>query len=101
MVQESAGAGGRSGQRLHQRTKAHGADGAGCDVDLEPGSSGIRHCGVQNAIEVHGRRELDLILCEQHARRLTKNLTVGFQSREYQVTGRGGAGCGREPSSEA
>ena len=38
---------------------------------------------------LHGRRELDLILCEQHARKLTKNLTVGFQSREYQVTGRG------------
>ena len=38
---------------------------------------------------LHGRRDLDLILCEQHARKLTKNLTVGFQSREYQVTGRG------------
>ena len=38
---------------------------------------------------LHDARELDLILCEQHARKLTKNLTISFQSREYQVTGRG------------
>ena len=38
---------------------------------------------------LHDAAELDLILCEQHPRKLTKNLTIGFQSREYQVTGRG------------
>ena len=38
---------------------------------------------------LHDAAELDLILCEHHARKLTKNLTVGFQSREYQVMGRG------------
>ena len=38
---------------------------------------------------LHDARELDLILCEQHTRKLTKNLTIGFERREYQVTGRG------------
>ena len=38
---------------------------------------------------LHDASELDLILCEQHPRKLTKNLTIGFQGREYQVTGRG------------
>ena len=38
---------------------------------------------------LHDERELDLILCEQHARKLTKNLTIQFENREYQVTGRG------------
>ena len=38
---------------------------------------------------LHDAAELDLILCEHHARKLTKNLTIGFRSREYQVTGRG------------
>ena len=38
---------------------------------------------------LHDAAELDLILCEQHVRKLTKNLTVGFECREYQVTGRG------------
>ena len=38
---------------------------------------------------LHDAAELDLILCEHHARKLTKNLTIGFQSREYQVMGRG------------
>ena len=33
--------------------------------------------------------ELDLILCEHHRRKLTKNLTIRFECREYQVTGRG------------
>ena len=37
----------------------------------------------------HDAAELDLILCEHHARKLTKNLTVRFECREYQVTGRG------------
>ena len=44
---------------------------------------------------LHDVAELDLILCEQHTRKLTKNLTISFGSRAYQVTGRGkGAGCG-------
>ena len=38
---------------------------------------------------LHDAAELDLILCEHHVRKLTKNLTISFQSREYQVTGRG------------
>ena len=38
---------------------------------------------------LHDAAELDLILCEHHARKLTKNLTIGFECREYQVTGRG------------
>ena len=38
---------------------------------------------------LHDARELDLILCEQHTRKLTKNLTIRFERREYQVTGRG------------
>ncbi len=37
-------------------------------------------------------RELDLILCEQHARKLAKGLTVSFEGRACQVTGHGG-GC--------
>ena len=37
----------------------------------------------------HDAAELDLILCEHHARKLTKNLTIRFECREYQVTGRG------------
>ena len=38
---------------------------------------------------LHDARELDLILCEQHARTLTKNLAVSFEGRTYQVTGHG------------
>ena len=38
---------------------------------------------------LHDAAELDLILCEQHTRKLTKNLTISFGSRAYQVTGRG------------
>ncbi len=38
----------------------------------------------------HDARELDLILCEQHARKLTKGLTVSFGGRACQVTGHGG-----------
>ena len=34
--------------------------------------------------------ELDLIFCEHHRRKLTKNLTIRFECRECQVTGRGG-----------
>ena len=34
-------------------------------------------------------RELDLILCEQHARKVTRNLSISFEGRTYQVTGRG------------
>ena len=37
----------------------------------------------------HDAAELDLVLCEHHARKLTKNLTIRFECREYQVTGRG------------
>ena len=33
--------------------------------------------------------ELDLIFCEHHRRKLTKNLTIRFECREYQMTGRG------------
>ncbi len=33
--------------------------------------------------------ELDLIFCEHHRRKLTKNLTIRFECREYQATGRG------------
>ncbi len=38
---------------------------------------------------LHDARELDLILCEQHPRKLTKGLTVSFEGRTYQVTGHG------------
>ena len=38
---------------------------------------------------LHDAAELDLIFCEQHSRKLTKNLTIQFECREYQVTGRG------------
>ena len=38
---------------------------------------------------LHDAAELDLILCEQHGRKLTKHLTIRFECREYQVTGRG------------
>ena len=40
-------------------------------------------------VRLHDAVELDLILCEHHTRKLTKNLTVSFGSRAYQVTGRG------------
>ncbi len=38
---------------------------------------------------LHDAAELDLILCEHHVRKLTKNLTIRFECCEYQVTGRG------------
>ena len=38
---------------------------------------------------LHDAAELDLILSEHHGRKLTKNLTLRFECREYQVTGRG------------
>ena len=38
---------------------------------------------------LHDDRELDLILCEQHARKLTKNLSISFEGRVHQVTGQG------------
>ncbi|MDE0270079.1 MAG: hypothetical protein OXP11_02620 [Gammaproteobacteria bacterium] len=38
---------------------------------------------------LHDDRELDLILCEQHARKLTKGLTISFEGDTYQVTGHG------------
>ena len=38
---------------------------------------------------LHDARELDLILCEQHVRKLTKNLAISFEGRLYQVTGHG------------
>ena len=44
---------------------------------------------ARRATALHDAAELDLILCEHHVRKLTKNLTVKFECREYQVTGRG------------
>ena len=38
---------------------------------------------------LHDASELDLILCEHQVRKLTKNLTIRFECREYQVVGRG------------
>ena len=38
---------------------------------------------------LHDARELDLILCEQHARKVTKGLTISFAGDTYQVTGHG------------
>jgi transposase len=37
----------------------------------------------------HGPRELDLILSLQETRKLSKNLTLQYQNREYQLTGQG------------
>ena len=37
----------------------------------------------------HDARELDLILCGQHARKVTGNLSISFEGRTYQVTGHG------------
>ena len=38
---------------------------------------------------LHDAREPDLILCEQHPRKLAKGLTVSFGGRTYQVRGQG------------
>ena len=38
---------------------------------------------------LHDERELDLILCEQHACMVTKGLTISFEGSVYQVTGHG------------
>ena len=38
---------------------------------------------------LHDAAELDLIFREHPGRKLTKNLTIRFECREYQVTGRG------------
>ena len=38
---------------------------------------------------LHDANELDLILCEQHRRKLTKELTIQFECQRYQVTGEG------------
>ena len=41
---------------------------------------------------LHDDRELDLILCEHHARKVTGNLSISFEGGTYQVTGHG-RGC--------
>ena len=38
---------------------------------------------------LHDARELDLILCGQHARKVTGNLSISFEGRTYQATGHG------------
>ena len=38
---------------------------------------------------LHDAEELDLILCEQATRKLSKNLTFKFERREYQLVGEG------------
>ena len=38
---------------------------------------------------LHDERELDLILCGQHVRKVTRNLSISFEGDTYQVTGRG------------
>ena len=38
---------------------------------------------------LHDDRELDLILCEHHARKVTGNLSISFEGDTYQVTGHG------------
>jgi transposase len=38
---------------------------------------------------LHDATELDRILCRQHTRRLSKNLTCQLHGREYQITGHG------------
>ncbi len=37
----------------------------------------------------HGAEELDLILCEQATRKLSRNLTFKFERREFQLVGEG------------
>ena len=62
---------------------------AGVHGGLQPAlRGGAAEPGGHRAV-LHDARELDLILCEQHTRKLTKNLTIRFERREYQVTGRG------------
>ena len=51
---------------------------------VEPRNPADAHRAV-----LHDARELDLILCEQHARKVTKGLTISFAGDTYQVTGRG------------
>ncbi len=48
-----------------------------------------RHRADAHRAVLHDARELDLILCEQHPRKLTRGLTVSFGKRTYQVTGQG------------
>ena len=38
---------------------------------------------------LHSQEEIDLILCLQHTRTLSRNLTFQFRNREYQLTGQG------------
>ena len=38
---------------------------------------------------LHDERELDLILCEHHARKVTRNLSISFEGDAHQVTGHG------------
>lgn len=38
---------------------------------------------------LHDDRELDLILCEHHVRKVTGNLSISFEGDTYQVTGHG------------
>ena len=51
---------------------------------VEPRNPADAHRAV-----LHDGRELDLILCEQHARKVTGNLSISFEGRTYQVTGHG------------
>ena len=48
-----------------------------------------RNAEDAHRVVLHDARELDLILCEQHVRKLTKNLAISFEGRLYQVTGHG------------
>ena len=38
---------------------------------------------------LHDAQELDLILCEQHSRKVSRNLAIRFRCREYQLQGVG------------
>ena len=42
---------------------------------------------------LHDDRELDLILCEHHARKVTGNLSISFKGDTYQGTGHAATGC--------
>ena len=51
---------------------------------VEPRNPADAHRAV-----LHDERELDLILCEQHARKVTRNLSISFEGCTYRVTGHG------------
>ena len=95
---ERLGLSGRQVRRLLARYRERGPSGLVSEHRGKRSNNAMAEATRIGAMELVRERypdfgpdaaELDLIFCEQHRRKLTKNLTIRFECREYQVTGRG------------